>query len=62
LHEFAIEFPVPNMPRQISAEEVQARFTTEKGWRIQEIQSVEFLSRIAPPVLAICACIERLPG
>ena len=61
LHEFAIEFPVPNMPRQISAEEIQARFTVEKGWRIKEIQSVEFLSRVAPPMPAICACIERLP-
>ena len=61
LHEFAIEFPVPNMPRQITADELQARFTADKGWRIREIQSVEFLSRVAPPVPAICACIERLP-
>ena len=61
LHEFAVEFPVPNMPRQISAEEIQARFTVEKGWRIKEIQSVEFLSQVAPPTPAICACIERLP-
>ena len=62
LHEFAVEFPVLNMPRQISAEEIQARFTVEKGWRIKEIQSVEFLSRVAPPMPAICACIERLPN
>ena len=62
LHEFAIEFPVPNMPRQITAEEFQARFTAERGWRIQEIQSVQFLSRVAPPVPAICACVERLPS
>lgn len=61
LHEFAIEFPVPNVPRQIKADEIQERFTTDKGWRILEIQSVEFLSRVAPPVPAICACIERLP-
>jgi cyclopropane fatty-acyl-phospholipid synthase-like methyltransferase len=61
MHEFAVEFPVPNMPRQITAAELQARFTAEKGWRIKEIQSVEFLSRVAPPVPAICACIERLP-
>ena len=61
LHEFAVEFPVPNMPRQISAHELQARFTVEKGWRIKEIQSVEFLSRVAPPMPAICGCIERLP-
>ena len=61
LHEFAIEIPAANMPRQITAEELQARFTPEKGWRIKEIQSVEFLSRVAPPVPAICACIEHLP-
>jgi len=61
LHEFSIEFPVPNVPRQIIADELQARFTADKGWRIKEIQSVEFLSRVAPPVPAICACIERLP-
>ena len=62
LHEFAVEFPVPNMPRAISADELGARFTSEKGWRILEIQSVEFLSRVAPPVPAVCACIERLPA
>jgi SAM-dependent methyltransferase len=61
LHEFAIEFPVPNVPRQISIDELQTRFTVEKGWRIKEIQTVEFLSRVAPPVPATCACIERLP-
>ena len=61
LHEFAIEFPIPNMPRKISMDELQARFTVEKGWRIKEIQTVDFLSRVAPPVPATCACIERLP-
>jgi cyclopropane fatty-acyl-phospholipid synthase-like methyltransferase len=60
LHEFDIEFPMSNMPRKINAQELQARFTQERGWRIKEIQSVEFLSRVAPPVPAICACIERL--
>jgi SAM-dependent methyltransferase len=61
LHEFAIEFPVPNMPRRISADELQARFTSDKGWSIREIKSVEFLSRVAPPVPAVAACVERLP-
>jgi cyclopropane fatty-acyl-phospholipid synthase-like methyltransferase len=61
LHEFAIELPAPNMPRQIGVDELQARFTAKKGWHIKEIQTVEFLSRVAPPVPATCACIERLP-
>ncbi len=62
LHEFAVEFSISSMPRQITADELQARFTIDKGWRIKEIQSVEFLSRVAPPVPAIGACIERLPA
>ena len=61
MHEFAIEFPVPNMPRQINADEIRDRFTPGRGWHIKEIQSVEFLSRVAPPVPGICACIERIP-
>jgi ubiquinone/menaquinone biosynthesis C-methylase UbiE len=61
LHEFAIEFPAPNMPRQITVDELQTRFTADKGWHIREIQTVEFLSRVAPPVPAICACMEYLP-
>jgi cyclopropane fatty-acyl-phospholipid synthase-like methyltransferase len=62
LHAFAIEFPIPNAPRQVNADELRARFTSEKGWHIQDIQSAEFLSRVAPPVPAISACIERLPA
>jgi cyclopropane fatty-acyl-phospholipid synthase-like methyltransferase len=60
LHEFDVEFPMSNMPRKINVQELQARFTQETGWRIKEIRSVEFLSRVAPPVPATCACIERL--
>ncbi len=62
IHAFAIEFPIASMPRQITAEEIRGRFTAEQGWQIKEIQAVEFLSRVAPPVPAICACIERLPA
>jgi cyclopropane fatty-acyl-phospholipid synthase-like methyltransferase len=61
LHEFTVEFPVPNVPRKITIDEIQARFTVDKGWRIKGIQTVDFLSRVAPPVPATCACIERLP-
>lgn len=57
---FAVEFPPPS-PRRVSEDELRARFTPEKGWRIREVRSAEFLSRIAP-VPAIGACIERLPA
>jgi cyclopropane fatty-acyl-phospholipid synthase-like methyltransferase len=45
LHEFAIEFSMPNLPRRITAEELKARFTVDRGWRIKEIQTVDFLSQ-----------------
>jgi SAM-dependent methyltransferase len=57
LHEFAVEFPVANVPRQITEAELRQRFTLEKGWRILTIRAGEFLSRIAP-VPATLACIE----
>jgi 2-polyprenyl-3-methyl-5-hydroxy-6-metoxy-1,4-benzoquinol methylase len=57
---FAIEFSSSNAPRQISAEEVQARFTLEKGWRILDLRPAVFLNRVAHPVPAVRACIERI--
>jgi len=60
LHAFNIEFPMPNLPRAIKIEEVQARFTPEKGWRILELRATDFHSRVAPPVPATIACIERV--
>jgi SAM-dependent methyltransferase len=62
LHEFSVEFPIPNMPRRIDAVEIREHFTVERGWQVKEVQSVGFLSRVAPPVPAICACVERPPA
>lgn len=56
---FAVEFDIPNVPRGVSEQELRARFTIETGWRIEEIRSAEFLSRVAPPVPALSACITR---
>jgi SAM-dependent methyltransferase len=56
---FAIEFPQPNTPRQVSEDELRARFSAEKGWRILTIRPAQFLSRFAP-VPSLAACIERL--
>ena len=59
LHEFATGFPGPNMPREISQDEVRTRFTAEEGWRILALWPAEFASRVAT-VPATIACIERL--
>jgi len=62
LHEFAVDFPIPNVPRKVTEAELRGRFTAERGWRILTIRSGEFLNRVAP-VPATLACIERAePG
>jgi ubiquinone/menaquinone biosynthesis C-methylase UbiE len=59
LHEFAVTFPVPNVPRQVTEAELRERFTPERGWQVLTIRTGEFLSRVAP-VPAILACMERV--
>jgi len=59
LHEFAVTFPIPNVPRQVTEAELRERFAPEKGWQVVTIRAGEFLSRIAP-VPATLACIAYL--
>lgn len=61
LHEFAVEFPIENMPRAITENEIHARFNGDTGWRVIEAREAVFHNRVAEPTLAIVACIERLP-
>ncbi len=58
LHEFAVTFPVPNVPRQVTEAELRELFAPERGWRILTIRVGEFSSRVAP-VPATLACMER---
>ncbi len=62
LHEFAIEFPIENVPRAITEDELRARFSLESGWRVLEVRQAVFHNRVAQPTPAIVACIERLAG
>lgn len=57
LHEFAIGFPGPNLPREVTEEELREQFAAPH-WRVVDIRSGEFSSRVAP-VPGILACIER---
>jgi hypothetical protein len=57
---FAVTFPIPNAPRAVTEEEVRSRFSREAGWTIRACRAAEFRSRVAPPVPATGACIERL--
>ena len=55
---FAIEFDLPNTPYLVAGEEVHARFTPQKGWRVLTVRPAHFESSIAP-VPAVAACVER---
>ncbi|HEX2219517.1 MAG TPA: methyltransferase domain-containing protein [Gemmatimonadales bacterium] len=56
---FAVTFPGPHSPREVTEEELRSRFSAAQGWVIRVCRSAEFQSRVAP-VPATCACIERL--
>ncbi|MHB1018379.1 MAG: class I SAM-dependent methyltransferase [Coriobacteriia bacterium] len=60
LHEFAVEFPIENVPRAITEDELHERFTQSAGWRVLQIAQVEFLNTVAAPTPAVAACVERL--
>jgi SAM-dependent methyltransferase len=55
---FAVQFDVPNVPRAVSPEELRARFSHERGWRILALREAWFQNRVAATP-AICACVER---
>lgn len=58
---FAVDFAIPNVPRQITEQTVRTHFTVEKGWRILLCRPAEFHNRVAATP-AVCAVIERLPA
>jgi len=55
---FAVAFPIPHGPRAVTEQEVRARFTPARGWKVRACHAAEFLSRVAG-VPATCACVER---
>jgi SAM-dependent methyltransferase len=55
---FAVTFPVPHSPREVSVDELRSRFSAEQGWLVRDCRQAEFQSRVGP-VPAIRACIER---
>jgi SAM-dependent methyltransferase len=56
---FAVQFDIPNVPRAVAAEELQARFMPERGWRILTLRKALFQNQVAATP-AICACVERI--
>ena len=59
---FAISSPISNAPKQVTQDEIRKRFGPEKGWKIVDWESTEFITAFPAPrdkVPAICACVEK---
>jgi SAM-dependent methyltransferase len=55
---FAFQSPMPNAPRQVTAEELKQLFSTEQGWKILSLRQVQFVT-VRGNVPAIAGCFER---
>lgn len=55
---FAVDFPVPDVPRGITEAEIRDHFVASNGWTVLALRQAEFESRVGM-VPAICACLER---
>ena len=55
---FAVELPSPDVPRQVTEEELRHIFSLDEGWALLHISSATFVSRVGD-VPAIRACFER---
>jgi SAM-dependent methyltransferase len=56
---FAFKSPMPNAPREVSAEELRSLFPPEQGWRMLALRPAQFVT-VRGNVPAIAACIERV--
>ena len=56
---FAFQSPMPNAPRQVSADEPKSLFSPEQGWRILVLRHAQFIT-VRGNVPAIAGCVERV--
>jgi SAM-dependent methyltransferase len=57
---FGIQGSYPNAPRQVTSDELHARFASDRGWAVRLARLAGFVTSVLPePVPAVVACIER---
>jgi SAM-dependent methyltransferase len=59
---FAVTFPVPSSPRAVTAEEMEALFSTERGWVVRVSRAARFRTFGFDDVPALAFCAERTAG
>ena len=56
---FAVALPSPDVPRQVTDEELRARFAEARGWTIRALRPARFETRGFDQVPAVVLCAER---
>lgn len=61
---FAVDLPAPDVPRQVTTEELEALFSREAGWTVRAMRPGRFRTRGFDDIPAIVLCAERItsPG
>lgn len=57
---FAVSFPIPEAPRQVTAEEAARLFSAAEGWRVRAARPARFRTRGFEDVPALVFCAERI--
>jgi cyclopropane fatty-acyl-phospholipid synthase-like methyltransferase len=56
---FAVAIPAPDVPRQVTVEEVERRFASERGWSLRAVRAAGFVATGFPDIPALAVCAER---
>ena len=56
---FAIEIPAPDVPLQVTAQEIERLFAPEAGWVTRELRAARFLTTGFDAIPALAVCAER---
>lgn len=57
---FGIQGDYPSAPKQVTMEELHARFAPGAGWKVLAIRPANFVTSVLPePVPAVVGCVER---
>jgi SAM-dependent methyltransferase len=57
---FGIEIPAPDVPKQVTDEELQERFSEERGWSILALRPGAFRTRGFDDIPSVAICAERV--
>jgi SAM-dependent methyltransferase len=58
---FSIEIPSPDVPRQVTDEEIASVFSAASGWAVRASRPARFVTHGLGEIPALAVCVERAP-